>query len=120
MHICASTLVSEVSMILSVYFGSRLAPAAAAQLHLVVLVCLSGFFINHPCPPRGATKVTVTNGGLVLCQFWLFFFFLVGLDVLVLGRWGEDHDDDVFYLFLHKQKKNRSQAPYIPLGRYVP
>ena len=27
-------------------------------------------------------------------------------------------DDDVFYLFL--ETKNRSQAPYIPLGRYVP
>jgi hypothetical protein len=32
------------------------------------------------------------------------------------------HDDDVFYLFLQilAETKNRSQAPYIPLGRYVP
>ena len=28
-------------------------------------------------------------------------------------------DDDVFFLF-SLETKNRSQAPYIPLGRYVP
>jgi hypothetical protein len=34
------------------------------------------------------------------------------------SRDSADDDDDVFYLFL--QNQNRSQAPYIPLGRYVP
>jgi hypothetical protein len=38
--------------------------------------------INHPCPPRGATKVTVTNtnGGLAQpFQFTLFYFEDTGL-----------------------------------------
>ena len=35
---------------------------------------------------------------------------------------GDDDDDDVWQclLFVLAETKNRSQAPYIPLGRYVP
>ncbi len=40
-------------------------------------------------------------------------------EVIHTHRDDDDDDDDVFYLFLQKQE-NRSQAPYIPLGRYVP
>ena len=72
----------------------------------------SYFFISLVLGPLNSPRVDAYS------VLELMMMPLASHDAPPLPKLRAADDDDVFYLFL--QKQNRSRAPYIPLGRYVP